>query len=99
MDNNQHRQNLITILETLEITREDFDRIILWAYRTDPDLEDQPGFDYNDQWIINIFTDCTGRGAYSISDAINVYGLENVKSYCHEVLDRVEALCALVATR
>ena len=91
--------NLLNLLGKLEITLEDFDKIIIWAYRTNPDLEDQPGFDYNDQWIVNIFTDCTGRAAYSISDAVRVYGFENVKGYCHEVLDSIEALCALVATR
>ncbi|WP_028504369.1 hypothetical protein [Ruminococcus albus] len=45
------------------------------------------GFEYNGQFISNIFFDETGRTDLSLEEAVSKYGIKEVKKFYHDVLN------------
>lgn len=88
-----HRLNIprnpTDLLGKLGITLDELHLINMWGDSVETDREDVPGFVYKkeEQWITNIFTDNSGRFPLSIEEAVQLYGMENVRQYCQDVLD------------
>ncbi len=72
------------ILNQLGITRKDLEKIENFCNIADNNSE--IGFPFKGMFISNIFYDTSARFEHSITDAVKLYGLENVRSFCKQVL-------------
>lgn len=79
------------ILKKMRITARDLDLIVIWS--SFADKNDAIGFDWEGQWIVDIFTDTTRRFNKTLEEAVEFYGFENVNNFCHQVLDKARELC------
>ena len=75
------------ILKKLGITAHDLDLIAVWS--TLADVESEVGFDWNGQWIVDIFMDTTRRFDKTLAQAVDYYGFENVRKFCFDALARI----------
>lgn len=79
--------NDVNALNILGISQEEFDIVNEWCDNYDPDSS--VGFEVGEHglWVTNPFLDETGRFDLTIDEAIETYGLENVKKFCKQVLN------------
>lgn len=75
------------ILKKIGITAHDLDLIAVWS--TLADVESEVGFDWNGQWIVDIFTDTTRRFDKTLAQAVDYYGFENIRKFCFDALARI----------
>lgn len=73
----------------LGITPEQLAKIKAYCDDVDVDDEDNIGFEYKGQFIVNIFIDTSARFPYDLDDAISTYGENNVRDFCKRVLRRI----------
>lgn len=74
----------------LGITPEQLEKVKAYCDTVDVDDEyNTLGFEYKGQFIVNIFTDPTGRFDYDLYTAISTYGENNVRDFCKRVLRRI----------
>ena len=73
----------------LGITPEQLAKIKAYCDDVDVDDEDNIGFEYKGQFIVNIFMDASALFAYDLYDAISTYGENNIRDFCKRVLRRI----------
>ena len=73
----------------LLITPEQLEKIKEYCYDVDVDDDDNIGFEYQGQFIVNIFTDPSTLFDYDLKDAVSKYGENNVRFFCKSVLRRI----------
>ena len=73
----------------LGITPEQLAKIKEYCYDVDVDDEDNIGFEYEGQFIVDIFTDPSTLFDFDLQDAISYYGENNVRDFCKRVLRRI----------
>jgi hypothetical protein len=75
------------LFNKLGITSQEFEVIKRWCDNYDPDSS--VGFESgNGMWVTNPFLDESGRFELSLAEAVNTYGLDNIKNFCRQVLSQ-----------
>ena len=82
------------ILEQIGINEEELEVVRQWcddaderAYE-DPYFSPEVVFAFEGTDVYNIFHDTTARFDLDIEEAVDEYGIDNVRSFCEQVLDR-----------
>ena len=85
---NALKQEMLELPEMSDITSEQLD--VVKAYCDALDMDDDnnsTGFEFEGQFITNVFLSPCGRFENNIYEAVATYCVENVKDFCKQVLD------------
>ena len=82
------RKEMFELPEMSDITSEQLDEVKAYCDALDMDDDNNSvGFEFDGQFITNIFLSPCGRFEKNIYEAVATYGAENVKDFCKQVLD------------
>jgi hypothetical protein len=72
------------ILRKLGLSADEYALVKDWCDNTDADSE--IGFEYQGQYITNPLLDTSARFEHTLADAVDMYGLDNIRYFCDRVL-------------
>lgn len=76
------------LLDMFDITPEELDEVKAYCDTLDMDDDNNTtGFEFDGQFITNVFLSPCGRFEKNICEAVATYGAENVKDFCKQILD------------